>query len=77
MSCAASSRGGDEVHDQLLSGVAWQQGQVFRYERWIDSPRQMAAYPTGTQPAIDDVDNWLHSRYGVPFRVTGAGAVPQ
>ena len=59
--------GGDEVHDQLLSGVAWQQGQVFRYERWIDSPRQMAAYPPGTQPAIDDVDNWLRSRYGVRF----------
>ena len=58
---------GDEVHDQLLSGVAWQQGQVFRYERWIDSPRQMAAYPPGTQPAIDEVDAWLRKRYGVRF----------
>ena len=58
---------GDEVHDALLSSVAWQQGQVFRYERWIDSPRQMAPYPPGTQPAIDEVDAWLRRRYGVRF----------
>jgi hypothetical protein len=59
--------GGAEVHDHLLSSAAWQQGQVFRYERWIDSPRQMAAYRTGSEPAIDEVDAWLRQRYGVPF----------
>jgi alkylated DNA repair dioxygenase AlkB len=58
---------GDEVHDGLLSSAEWQQGQVFRYERWIDSPRQMAGYPAGTQPAIDEVDAWLRHRYGVRF----------
>jgi 2OG-Fe(II) oxygenase superfamily len=58
---------GDEVHDGLLSSAEWQQGQVFRYERWIDSPRQMAGYPAGTQPAIDEVDAWLRQRYGVRF----------
>jgi hypothetical protein len=58
---------GDEVHDGLLSDVDWRQGQVFRYERWIDSPRLMAGYPTGTQPAIDEVDEWLRRRYGVRF----------
>ena len=58
---------GDEVHDGLLASAEWEQGQVFRYERWIDSPRLMAAYPAGTQPAIDEVDAWLRRRYGVPF----------
>ena len=58
---------GDEIHDGLLSSAEWQQGQVFRYERWIDSPRQMAGYAAGTQPAIDEVDAWLRQRYAVRF----------
>jgi hypothetical protein len=58
---------GGEVHDRLLDGVRWQRGQVFRYERWIDSPRLMAAYPTGAEPAIDEVDAWLRRRYRVAF----------
>ena len=58
---------GDEVHDHLVSSVEWQQGQVFRYERWIDSPRLMAGYPAGTQPAVDEADAWIRQRYGVPF----------
>jgi hypothetical protein len=29
----------DAVHDELVSTVAWEQGRVFRYERWIDEPR--------------------------------------
>src|SRR5262245_39187054 len=59
--------GGDEVHDSLLPGTRWEQGQVFRYERWIDSPRLMAACPAGTQPAIDAVDTWLRQHYRVAF----------
>jgi alkylated DNA repair dioxygenase AlkB len=58
---------GDEVHDGLLNSAQWEQGQVFRYERWIDSPRLMAGYPPGSQPAIDEVDSWLRKRYGVRF----------
>jgi alkylated DNA repair dioxygenase AlkB len=57
----------DAVHDSLLSSADWQQGQVFRYEKWIDSPRQMAPYVSGTEPAIDEVDSWLRQRYGVRF----------
>ena len=49
------------------ASVAWEQGQVFRYERWIDSPRLMAGYPAGHQPAIDEVDAWLRQRYRVAF----------
>ena len=29
----------DEVHDELVASVTWEQGKVFRYERWIDEPR--------------------------------------
>ena len=58
---------GDEVHDQLLASAPWEQGQVFRYERWIESPRQMAGYAPGTQPAVDEVDTWLRRRYRVAF----------
>jgi alkylated DNA repair dioxygenase AlkB len=58
---------GDEVHDRLVAAARWEQGQVFRYERWIDSPRLMAAYAAGTQPAIDAVDTWLRRRYRVAF----------
>jgi alkylated DNA repair dioxygenase AlkB len=57
----------DAVHDRLVTDVGWEQGQVFRYERWIESPRLMAGYPPGSQPAIDEVDAWLRARYGVPF----------
>ena len=28
----------DEVHDALVD-IAWEQGRVFRYERWVDDPR--------------------------------------
>jgi hypothetical protein len=31
-----------EVHERLVGDVGWEQGQVFRYERWIESPRLMA-----------------------------------
>lgn len=58
---------GGEVHEALHGSVPWQQGQVFRYERWIDSPRLMASCPPGTHPAIDAVDTWLRRRYRVPL----------
>lgn len=58
---------GDEVHDALVDSVEWRQGQVFRYERWIDSPRLMAACPAGTHPAIDAVEGWLRNRYRLAF----------
>ena len=47
---------GDDVHEAVMAAAAWEQGQVFRYERWIDSPRLMAAAPAGTHGAIDAVD---------------------
>ena len=40
----------DAVHDELVANVAWEQGKVFRYERWIDEPR-LGAVPEGRRPA--------------------------
>ncbi len=58
----------DAVHDELVSAVAWEQGRVFRYERWIDEPR-LSAYQSGLgrHPALADVEQWITTRYKVPF----------
>jgi alkylated DNA repair dioxygenase AlkB len=58
----------DEVHDELVSTVAWQQGRVFRYERWIDEPR-LGAMQSGANrhPALVDVETWISQRYKVRF----------
>lgn len=59
---------GDEVHADLLKGVAWKQGRVFRYERWIDEPR-MGAWQHGDRRhgALVGVERWLAARYRVTF----------
>jgi alkylated DNA repair dioxygenase AlkB len=58
----------DEVHDELAAGVPWQQGRVFRYERWIDEPR-LGAWQAGDgrHPALAEVQTWLSRRYRVRF----------
>lgn len=58
----------DAVHDELAAGVAWQQGRVFRYERWIDEPRLTAWQAgDGRHPALKEVEAWLRARYRVRF----------
>ena len=58
----------DAVHDELVAAVAWDQGRVFRYERWIDEPR-LSAYQSGPNrhPALVDVERWINTRYKVQF----------
>ena len=58
----------DEVHDELVASVAWQQGRVFRYERWIDEPR-LGAMQRGADrhPALVEVQDWISRRYRVRF----------
>jgi alkylated DNA repair dioxygenase AlkB len=58
----------DEVHDELVRTVAWEQGRVFRYERWIDEPR-LTAWHAGSQrhPALVEVQTFLTTRYRSPF----------
>lgn len=60
--------GAQAVHDDLAASVAWEQGRVFRYERWIDEPR-LSAWQTGpsTHPALAAVQRWIGERYRVRF----------
>jgi alkylated DNA repair dioxygenase AlkB len=58
----------DSVHDELVSDVVWEQGKVFRYERWIDEPRLSSFQRGGNRhPALADVERWISVRYKVPF----------
>lgn len=58
----------DRAYDELLAGVAWEQGRVFRYERWIDEPR-LSGYQAGADrhPALAEVQHWISRRYRVMF----------
>jgi alkylated DNA repair dioxygenase AlkB len=58
----------DEVHDDLAEQTAWEQGRVFRYERWIDEPR-LSSWQAGDRhhPALADVEAWITRRYGAHF----------
>jgi alkylated DNA repair dioxygenase AlkB len=58
----------DEVHDELVSSTPWEQGRVFRYERWIDEPR-LSSWQAGSarHPALVEAQAWLSRRYRVRF----------
>jgi alkylated DNA repair dioxygenase AlkB len=57
-----------EVHDALVASVTWEQGKVFRYERWVDEPR-LGSYQKGAarHPALAEVQTWITKRYKTPF----------
>jgi len=58
----------DEVHDDLAATVAWKQGTVFRYERWLPEPR-LSAWQAHDErhPALQAVQLWISRRYRVRF----------
>lgn len=58
----------DDVHADLAEHVVWEQGRVFRYERWIDEPR-LSSWQSGARrhPALQDVEAWISRRYHVHF----------
>lgn len=58
----------DEVHDDLVPRVVWEQGRVFRYERWIDEPR-LSSWQSGDDrhPALHAAETWIATRYKVRF----------
>jgi alkylated DNA repair dioxygenase AlkB len=58
----------DEVHDNLAERVHWEQGRVFRYERWIDEPR-VSSWQSGDarHPALAAAETWIATRYKVRF----------
>jgi alkylated DNA repair dioxygenase AlkB len=57
-----------EVHDDLVATATWEQGRVFRYERWIDEPR-LGSWQAGSQrhPALVEAQDWISRRYRVRF----------
>ncbi len=58
----------DQVHDDLIRDVAWEQGRVFRYERWIDEPRLGGWQARADRhPALAEAQDWISHRYQVPF----------
>jgi alkylated DNA repair dioxygenase AlkB len=61
-----------EVHDELVERVAWEQGRVFRYERWIDEPR-VSSWQSGDarHPALAEAQAWIAERYSVTFDGVG------
>jgi len=58
----------DAVHDELAASVPWQQGRVFRYERYVDEPR-LGGWQAGDgrHPALVEVQDWISHRYRVRF----------
>lgn len=62
-------RGADELYAHLQSTVAWQTDRVWRYEKWIESPRLGAG---GTardpkHPVLADAQVVLQKKYGARF----------
>ena len=58
----------DEVHDEVLASADWEQGRVFRYERWIDDPR-LSSWQAGAarHPALVEAQQWITRRYKARF----------
>jgi alkylated DNA repair dioxygenase AlkB len=65
--------GADQLYTALTERSPWQQGRVFRYERWVDEPRLGASHSvraTGTtvpHPALLDAHRAIRDRYKVSF----------
>ena len=56
----------NEVHDELAARVEWEQGRVFRYEKWFDDPR-LSSWQSGAErhPALQEAEAWIAERYQV------------
>lgn len=58
----------EQVTADLLSGVSWSGGRVFRYERWVDEPRMSGwQAPGAMHPALAEAQAWITARYRTPF----------
>jgi len=58
----------DDIRDELLTSVPWEQGRVFRYERWVDEPR-LGSWQAGSarHPALAEAQAWISRHYRVQF----------
>ena len=79
MSCASliPRADADTVHDELVATVPWEQGRVFRYERWVDMPRLEGHQSgSGRHPALVEVEQWISRRYRVRFDGVALAQLP-
>lgn len=63
-------RGAAAVHEHLVDTVPWQQGRIFRYDRWVDEPRVGSWWRAGDpppHPVVLEAHRALRDRYGVTF----------
>jgi len=68
--CRGWLQGGDELYRQFAEQVAWRQGRVFRYERYVDEPRVGAWFSSGTpvpHPVLLEAQRSLQHRYQTRF----------
>jgi alkylated DNA repair dioxygenase AlkB len=67
-------RGADEFYDQLAETVPWEQGRVFKYERYVDEPRVGSWYDRDTpypHPALTAAHRAIQHQYRVTFGGVG------
>ena len=66
--------GADELYDLLAETVPWQQGRVFKYERYVDEPRVGSWYDRDTpypHPALTAAHRAIQHQYRVTFGGVG------
>lgn len=62
--------GHEQVYDALVAQDRWQQGRIFRYDRWVDDPRLGSYWRVGDpppHPALVEAQRALRTRYRVPL----------
>ena len=61
--------GADAVYDHLVATVAWRQGRVWRYERYIDEPRMGAggSLEHPGHPVLADAQKAISTKYNARF----------
>ncbi|HYI62470.1 MAG TPA: alpha-ketoglutarate-dependent dioxygenase AlkB [Acidimicrobiales bacterium] len=59
--------GSEELARALAERLAWGEGQVFRYDHWVDVPRLTSVYPLDQppHPVLSEAHRALQHRYGV------------
>jgi alkylated DNA repair dioxygenase AlkB len=63
-------RGADALYELLVESVPWQQGRVFRYERYVDEPRMGHWYNRDTpypHPVLTAAHRAVQHQYRVTF----------
>jgi alkylated DNA repair dioxygenase AlkB len=59
----------NDVYRTLVDSVSWQQGRVWRYEKWMDEPRLGSYFPRKTvpHPAVAETQQAIERRYDIRY----------